>query len=131
LLPAVMLLRRMDLVAVIGEALTVIYVEGRRRREVAAAAGAPLATVRGWRRRFQERAEEVRLHFTALAHRWDPELGGIEPRGSVMTDALEAMGMAAAAWVRRFGPEPLWSLVAAASAGRLLSNTSYPLPSPG
>jgi len=36
--------------------------------------------------------------------------------------------VAAAAGVRRFGPTLLWNLVAGASGGRLLSNTSCPLP---
>jgi hypothetical protein len=130
LLPKVALLRRADTAEVIGEALTATHVERRTRREVALQAGAPLETVRGWRRRFHERAEEIRVQFTELAHEWDPEQGPIEARGSPELDALEAMGMAARAAVRRFGPEPLWQLVAGASAGRLLSNTSSPLPLP-
>jgi len=43
-------------------------------------------------------------------------------------DALEAMGMAAAAAVRRLGPTPLWALVAGVTGGRLLANTSSPIP---
>lgn len=128
LLPTLMLLRRTDVAAVIGEALVATYVERRSRKEVAEAAGVPLDTVRGWRRRFLARAEEIRVHFTALAHRWDPELGSIEPRGSAARDALEAIGTAAGAAVRRFGPQPLWSLVAGASGGRLLANTSCLFP---
>jgi hypothetical protein len=87
-------------------------------------------TVRGWRRRFEQKAEGIRVHFTALAQRWDEELGAIEPRGSVVLDALEAIGVAASAGVRRFGRQALWSLVSGASGGRLLANTSCPLPSP-
>ncbi len=128
LLPKLALLRRVDVVSVIGEALMATHVEKRSRREVAAQAGAPLDTVRGWRRRFRERAEEIRVRFTELAHEWDPEQGGIRARASPELDALEAIGVAAAAAVRRFGPEPLWQLVAGASGGRLLCNTSSPLP---
>lgn len=129
LLPTLALLRRADVVSVIGEALLATYQERRSRRQVATqAGGVPLDTVRGWRRRFGERAEAIRVHFTELAHRWDPELAGVEARGSPELDALEAIGLAAAAAVRQFGRQPLWSLVAAASGGRLLSNTSCPLP---
>lgn len=87
--------------------------------------------MRGWLRRFEERAVEIRAEFAVLAHRWDAELGSIEPRASAALDALEPMGVATAAAVRRFGPTPLWALVAGASGGRLLSNTSSPIPSGG
>lgn len=128
LLPTLALLRRADVVSVIGEALMATYQDGRSRREVAARAGVPLDTVRGWRRRFREGAEETRVRFTMLAHEWDPEQGGVQARASPELDALEAIGVAAAAAVRRFGPAPLWQLVAGASGGRLLCNTSSPLP---
>jgi hypothetical protein len=128
LLPTLVLLRRVDVVAVIGAALVARHVEHRTRAEVAQAAGAPWDTVRGWVRRFGERAVEIRAEFATLAHRWDAELGPIEPRGSTVLDALEAIGVAAAAAVRRFGPTPSWTLVAGASGGRLLSNTSSPVP---
>lgn len=127
LLPALTLLRRVDLAAVIVATLVARHVEGRSRREVVSAAGAPWDTVRGWLRRFEERAVEIRAEFAALAYRWDGELGPIEPRATAALDALEAMGQAAAAAVRRFGPTPLWALVAGASGGRLLSNTSSPI----
>lgn len=131
LLPTLVLLRRVDLVAVIGAALVARHVEHRTRAEVARSAGAPWDTVRGWLRRFGERAVEIRADFATLAHHWDAELGPIEPRGSTVLDALEAIGVAAAAAVRRFGPTPSWTLVAGASGGRLLSNTSSPVPAGG
>jgi hypothetical protein len=74
---------------------------------------------------------EIRAEFAALAQNWDAELGPIEPRGTAVLDALEAIGVAAAAAVRRFGPTPLWTLVAGATGGRLLSNTSSPIPADG
>jgi hypothetical protein len=131
LLPTLVLLRRVDLVAVIGAALVARHVEHRTRAEVARAAGAPWDTVRGWLRRFSKRAVEIRSEFATLAHSWDAELDPIEPRGSTVLDALEAIGVAAAAAVRRFGPTPTWTLVAGASGGRLLSNTSSPVPAGG
>jgi len=131
LLPVLALLRRVDLAAVIGAALEGRHVERRSRVELSRAAGAPWDTVRGWLRRFEERAVEIRAEFAALANRWDAELGPIEPRPTTALDALEAIGVAAAAAVRRFGPTPLWALVAGASGGRLLSNTSSPIPAGG
>jgi len=131
LLPVLVLLRRLDLSAVIVETLVARHVECRSRREVTSTVGAPWDTVRGWLRRFRRRAGEIRAEFLALAHRWDADLGPVEPRSTAALDALEAMGLAAAAAVRRFGPTPLWALVAGASDGRLLANTSSPIPADG
>ena len=128
LLPTLVLLRRMDVAAVIGEALIAIHRDRSTRKEVARVAGAPVDTVRGWRRRFGKRVDQIREFFTTLAHRWDPELGAIATRATVALDALEAIGVAVAAAVRRFGAQPQWQLVAAATGGRLLCNTSCPLP---
>lgn len=131
LLPTLVLLRRMDVVEVIGAALTARFMDGRSRAETAREAGVCWDTARGWVRRFRGRAAEIGAEFTALAHRWDPELASIEPRGSVDLDALEAIGAAAAAAVRRFGSVPPWALAAGASGGRLLSNTTAPIPAGG
>ncbi len=128
LLPVVALLRRRDLAAVIGEALRRRHLEGESRRQVATDAGVHPDTVRGWLRRFAQRAEDIRVSFSALAHRLDPDLPPIEPRGSPPADALEAIGVAAAAATRRLGPAALWDFVAGASGGLLLANTSVPLP---
>jgi hypothetical protein len=131
LLPVLALVRRLDLAAVIVEALVARYLKGQSRAEVTRSAGASWDTVRGWLRRFERRADEIRAEFAALAHRWDADLGPIEPRATVALDAVEAMGVAVAAAVRRFGPMPPWALVAGASGGRLLANTSSPIPAGG
>jgi hypothetical protein len=126
LLPVVALGRRLDLAEVIGAAVAV-KVAGAGHRRVAAGLGLPASTVRGWVRRFAARAELIRGHFTALAYRLDPELGPITARGSPLADALEAIGVAAAAVVRRLGPAAPWAVAAGASGGWLLgtvSNTS-------
>lgn len=128
LLPVTMLVRRRDLVAVIGEALRARHLDGASRRVVAAGVGVHPDTVRGWLRRFASQAEEIRVVFTSLAHRLDAGLGPMGSRGSPPVDALEAIGVAAGAATRRLGPAPLWEFVAGASGGRLLSNTSCPLP---
>ncbi len=124
LLPAGLLLRRRDHVKVIGAAL-LAWAAGSGHRRIAGLVGVPADTVRGWLRRFAEQAEETRRLFWVLAHRFDPSLGPIESRGSPAGDALEAIGVAAAAAVRRFGPnESVWVFVSAATGGALLCNTS-------
>ena len=127
LLPTVAFFRRRDVAAVIGGALHARFVEGKSRAEVTAGAGVHPDTVRGWLRRFGARAEQIRVLFSSWAHHFDASLGAIEARGSPETDALEAIGVAAAAAGRRLGPGPLWSFVAGVSGGLLLSNTSCPL----
>lgn len=131
LLPTLALLRRRDLAEVIGGALHARFVDGASRAKVAAHAGVHPDTARRWWARFVARAEQIRAAFTVLAHELDASLGAVEARGSPAADALEAIGVAAAAAARRFGPAPLWSFVAGASGGLLLSNTNCRLPAPG
>lgn len=131
LLPTVMLLRRRDLAEVIGEALRARFVEHKSRAVVAAGAGVVPDTARNWLRRFAVRAPEIRELFSTWAHHFDANLGSIEARGSPPADALEAIGVAAAAAARRLGPGPLWGFAAGVSGGLLLSNTSCPLPLQG
>jgi hypothetical protein len=124
LLADLCLLRRQDEVEVIGAAIEA-HVGGEGYRPIAARLGVPAATVRGWLRRFDQRAEQVRAHFTRSAVALDPELGPIVPVGSGIGDALEAIAVAGRAWVLRFGPCPVWRIVSRLSAGGLLaSNTS-------
>lgn len=127
LLPVRVLLRRRDSVEVIGAALLANQA-GAGHRRISAEVGVPATTVRGWLRRFAAKAEFLRSQFMALAHVLDRDLGRVEPQGSVIADALAAIGVAAAAAVRRFGPSPPWWFASGASGGRLLSNTNSPLP---
>ena len=124
LLPEVVLLRRQDEVAVIGEAIEA-NVAGEGCRPIGARLGVPADTVRGWLRRFVGRAELIRALFTRCAVALDPMLGSVWPAGSAVADALEAVAVAARAWVLRFGRRPVWRIVSRLSAGGLLSrNTS-------
>lgn len=124
LLPALALARRQDEVAVIGEAIEA-SVAGEGFRRIAARLGAYPETVRGWLRRFVERADQIWAHFTRCAVVLDPELGAVLPAGGGVADALEAIAVAARAWVLRFGPAEPWEIVSRLSAGGLLSrNTS-------
>jgi hypothetical protein len=78
LVPDVALLRRRDEVAVIGSAIEA-KVAGEGHRPIARRFGVHADTVRGWLRRFVERAEQVRAHFTWWAVVLDPELGRVLP----------------------------------------------------
>jgi hypothetical protein len=126
-MPVTGLLRRRDAVEVIGAALLAKQA-GAGHRSIASECGVHPATARGWLRRFAARGVFLAEQFHAVAHGLDRDLGRIEPRGSPEADALEAIGVAAAAAARRFGPAPLWSFAAGASGGRLLANTSSPFP---
>jgi hypothetical protein len=103
LLPDVALLRRQDEVTVIGAAIRA-HVGGEGHRRIAARLGVSAGTVRGWLRRFAQRAELVRAHFTRCAVALDPEPGLVLAAGSGVADALEVIAVAARAWVLRFGP---------------------------
>lgn len=123
LLPVFALLRRADVVTVVGAALAA-KAAGTGVRAVAAASGRPVDTVRGWVRRFAGRAEAVRVVFTALL------VGvGVDPvppaaAASTFADAVAAVAGASAAVVSRWpevGELPPWSLACAVSGGRLLA----------
>ena len=120
LLPAAWLSRRGDGVSVIGWAL-LAKAAGAGHRRIAALLGRPACTVRGWLRRFGERSEDVRVFFTRLLHSLDPQAGPLLPRESVFADALEALGRAAAAGVRRLVPRPPWEFASWATGGLLLA----------
>jgi transposase-like protein len=127
LLPVLALLRRVDLAEVIGRALE-RKAAGWGHRRIAAEAGVPPTTARGWVRRFERKAEAIRAHFTALAYRLDPALGPISPQSRPLADAVEAVGMAAQAAGERFGLMPSWVFASGASGARLLCNTNSPFP---
>lgn len=125
LLPDDSLCRRRDSVADIGDALTA-SAAGSGHRQIAKSLGRERGTVRGWLRRFAAVAERVREHFTRWAAALDPMLDAIVPAGSAFADAVAAIGVAAAAAVRRLGPTDGWRFASAATGGGLLSNTSRP-----
>lgn len=126
LVPTSSLLRRRDAIEVIGAAL-VAKQAGQGHRVIATALSVPVSTVRGWLRRFARRAEELRVLATVLAHRFDAMQAAIEPRGSPFADALEAIGLAAAAINRMLGPaRSSWHVVAALTGALMLA--TQPLP---
>ena len=127
LLPEVALLRRQDEVAVIGQAIEAM-VAGVAYRQIASGLGVHADTVRGWLRRFVERAGLLRAHFTRCALALDPEVGLVLPAGSGVADALEAIAVAARAWVLRFGPGDPWRIVCRLSGGGLLATRTPAYP---
>lgn len=128
LLPDVCLLRRRDSVEVIGVVLSEHSEEARVK--LAERLGVPWETVRDWWRRFGRWAEAIRAHFTRWLLALTPGTAAPGGVGSRRGDALEAIGSAARAASLRLGPRSAWSWVSVLTAGRLLSNTSVPWPTP-
>jgi len=70
--------------------------------------------------------EQLQCVASVAAHRLDPMLGPIEPRGSQLADAVEALGVAAAAAVRRGlwpGPPDPAAVVLVLSRGLLVAGS--------
>ena len=129
LIPEDTLLRRRDGVEVIGAALTA-KARGDGHRRIAADLDRRPSTVRGWLRRFANKAVELREHFTRWAHALDPGHDHCSPGGSEFFDAVESLGVLGVVAVRRFGPRPPWSLASVVTGGGLLCNTSSLFPKP-
>jgi hypothetical protein len=113
--------RRADALEVIGAAL-LAKAAGCGHRAIATELDVAAGTVRGWLRRAAAQAQWVRAEATGLAQLADPLLGAAQPTGSALGDALDALGCAVAAIVRRLGPiaRP-WPLAAVIARGRLLA----------
>jgi len=125
LLPDLVLLRRVDSVAVIGAAL-MAAAAGIGHRKVAERLERPASTVREWMRRLRAVASRVVAHFVAWAQRLDPMLAPLVPTGSTLVDAIEAIGVASRAASVRLGSRPPWSWASVLTVGHLLSNTNSP-----
>lgn len=118
LVPTAALVRRRDAIEVIRAALAA-KAAGHGHRRIAARLGVPVSTARGWLRRFAARAEQLRAAATTWANCLDVGLAPLEPRGSPFAEALDALGAAACAAIRRFGParSPWHVMVALTPAG--------------
>jgi hypothetical protein len=101
LLPARLLLRRVDEAVVIGTALAAAA-GGQGHRRIAGELKVPEDTVRGWLRRAAGRAGQVREVFTRVAAALSADPVPLEPAGSALTDALVAVAAAAAAAAARW-----------------------------
>lgn len=132
LLPVLCLLRRMYSAEIIWSALVARAASGAGWRRIAAVLGVPGATVRGWLRRFAGRAEGVRVFFTRAGLGAGIDLAAVAPAGSLVGDAVAALGLLVAAVRQRFTGSwpglgsgvgqapPGWQVACAASGGRLL-----------
>jgi hypothetical protein len=123
LLPVFALVRRADVVEVIGAALAA-KAAGAGARVIAARLGLPTETVRGWLRVFAGRAEAVRCWFTGLLV--DVGVDPVPPAPAVSPFADAVSAVIGAAWAARsrwpdIGQVPPWQVAAAASSGRLLA----------
>ncbi len=123
LLPDGCLLRRRDNIEVIGSAL-VQHAGGAGHRPIAARLGVPAPTVRGWLRRFTNTAAKITGFFIRWALVLTPASDSPNPSESPRRDAVEAIGLAARAAIRRFGPTHPWHLATRLTGGGLLANTS-------
>ena len=103
LLPAWCLPRRRDAAEVVLKALRA-KAGGDGHRRIAERLGRPPGTVRGWLRRAAQLTEELRTSAIRWAYALDAELSPIAPSGSALASALEALGTAVSAGVRRLGP---------------------------
>ncbi len=130
LLPVRALVRRADVVEVIGVGL-VLAAAGWGHRRIAQRLGRPSGTVRGWLRRFRARAEELRTGFIELLVGVDSLPLLPEPAAAALGDAVAAIVAAAVATVRRWGGAVSglspWELAAAVTSGRLLARTGTPM----
>jgi len=121
LLPASVLLRRADAVAVIGSAL-VAKAGGLGHRRVAAQLGRAPSTVRGWLRRIASVAAAVFAVFAAAAAQLGVEFVPPAPRAEPVAAVVEMVGaLARAAALRLGGSSSPWRLAAVVSGGRLLA----------
>ena len=130
LLPDICLLRRVDAVEVIGEVLRAVVIDGESRYDVAVRFGVPADTVVGWLRRLHRLTGRIVTHFRRWLLVLDPGRLTPESAGSPSRSAVELIGATARAASLHLGIRPPWSWASALSAGRLLSNTNAPWPTP-
>jgi Domain of unknown function (DUF6431) len=122
LLPVFALVRRADLVEVIGAALAAKAM-GLGAQVIAGRLGRASDTVRGWLRRFAERAERVREFFTVLLVDVGVDPVPAAAAASPFADAVAAVvgaGFAVASRWPDVGAVSPWRLAAAVTGGALL-----------
>lgn len=120
--------RRPDSAATIGRAL-LGAAGGLGHRKVAELVDRPATTVRGWLRRAHANSEPIRIDATVAAYALDPNLvWRHQPADTALGSMVDAVGMAIAAWVRRFGPvDDPWTLAVQLTGGNLLATQPKPV----
>ncbi|HZC52142.1 MAG TPA: hypothetical protein VE441_06555 [Mycobacterium sp.] len=141
LLPVMALLRRADAAVVIVSALAAKAASGAGFRRIAAYLARPAETVRGWLRRFAERAEAVRSVFTVWLRAVEADPVMPDGAGGGFADAVVAIGALAAAIGRRFSLPTVslaetavavsggWLLAPGWPDGQVQHESTLPLPS--
>jgi hypothetical protein len=125
LLSVACLWRRADGAEVIGAALR-LEAAGAGHRPIADRLDRPATMVGGWLRAFTRNAAALRLVFTMLLLQVDPlhgPIGQVQAQ-TVLGDAVEVVGTAAAAARRRLGVVGAvspWQLASAVTNGRFLT----------
>jgi hypothetical protein len=114
LLPEVCFARRRYVAEVIGVALLSAGREGYRR--CGERLGVPGETVRDWRRRFGLLAELIVGHFLWWARALDASFDPPAARGSLVADAIEAIGVCTRVASLLLGRRSPWSWVSALTA---------------
>ena len=126
LLPSDALARRIDTLQVVMVGLLTHH-GGTGARRIAADLDVPVDTVRSWVRSAGAHAPWLREQASRWAYRMDPAHPPIQPTGSPLGDALNALGHAAAATTRRVArPLTAWQLIGLISVGRLLAPAASP-----
>ena len=121
LLPAGGLVRRADVVTVIGAGL-LAKAGGVGHRRVAVEVGRPASTVRGWLRRGERVAGRVLAVLAAVAAELGVEFVPPAPADQSVASVVEAVGGLARAVGRRLGGScSPWRLAAVVCGGRLLA----------
>jgi transposase-like protein len=125
LLPSFALVRRLDEVRVVGQALAGV-VSGRGMRPLARELEVPHETLRGWRRRYRTRSPTLAAGFAAMA----VALGGAGPELSGEPERAGLEALRAAWWQarRRFGEAvpAVFEFASVVSGGELLGTTTSP-----
>jgi hypothetical protein len=121
LLPATVLLRRADVVEVIGAGLR-LAVEGKGCRPVAQEVGRAVSTVRRWVRRVTELGPRIEVVLTAAGAGFGTAFVVPAPVAGRVGSVVEMLGALGLAVGRVLGGSvPPWRLAAVATGGRLLS----------
>jgi hypothetical protein len=116
--------RRRDSVETIGAAL-LMAAEGAGRRTIAARLDRHESTVRNWLQAARGRAEWLRQTAIRAVYEFEPGHGPLAARTNELTQAVDALGCAAAAIVRRLGLVSVgpWRIIAMVSRGQLLASS--------
>ena len=124
LLPAFALVRRLDLVAVIGDALARM-IQGKGARSLAVERSLPPSTVRGWRRRHRARAPDWLNEAERLLVEWGADL--VRRPADVEQAAVAAL---VEAWRRAVSraagdaPPGVWEFTSVITGGAWLGTTT-------